>query len=392
MKPLLFRDLAARHIPVPPVTGYNNNSRPVANYYDDSHTFRDRTYSNKRRRRDGQDELLDAVFDLTNDFPPVAPPEKQHVDVASIKGVLVEATAMAEKLKPILQREDLPDESRAIVSMLVSLVDLVGAVVEKGIEPISAAVVGGGSVAGRGFASAARRLANPTPRRDPHDIHRKELVEALKRSDTESVLFGADLGGSVVAHRGTLNAGFTADLRKRTVGLAEGRPGGSLEESLRLVDDALACVENIEFLGPRSQPYKPPGETVAQNYCSMPVKLTFADRDSRMNFEKTVRDNTGLKVSQSLPPVIRKQMAAFRRALESRYKGDMIMTRPDPRTLEFAAYRKEGGVGKWISLRECFPIPLNILQPGYSLVETVTLADVTVTVEDSAAGGEMAVG
>jgi len=392
MKPLLFRDLPVRNIPVPPVTGFNNNSRPVANYYDDSRTFRDRTFSNKRRRGEGQDELLDAVFDLTHDFPPVAPPDRPAVDVASIKEILVEATAMAESLKPVLQREDIPADSKAIVSMLVTLVSLVGAVVEKGVEPLSTAVVGGGSATGRGFANAARRLANPPPQRTHVVAGRKELVEALKRSETESVLFGANLGASGQAHRGSLNAGFTADLKRRTVAMAEGRPEASVEESLRVVEDALACVDNIEFLGQRSQPYKNPGETVPQNFCSLPIRLTFTDRDSRMNFEKTVRDHTGLKASQSLPPVIRKQMAAFRRALEARYVGDMIMARPDLRSLEFVAYRREGGVGKWLQLSECFPIPSNILLSGYQLNETVTLPPVVVAVEDGAVGGEMAVG
>ena len=392
MKPLLFRDLAQRNItvPVPPVTGYNNNNRPVANYYDDSRTFRNRTHSMKRPRTDGQDELLDAVFDLTNDFPPVAAPERPAVDVASIKSILVEATSMAESLKPILDREDLPVDSRTIVNMLLTLVNLVGAVVEKGVEPISTTVIGGGTATSRGFANAARRLANPSTVPPASAPGRRELVDALKRSETEAVLFSADLGESAMAHRGSLNAAFTADLRRRTEAVAREHPGAVLGESLRVVEDALSCVENVEFLGQRSQPYKVPGEAAAANFCSLPIKLTFSDRDSRLNFERTIRDNTGLKVSQSLPPAVRKQMAAFRRALEDRYREDLIMTRPDHRTLEFVAYRKEGKVGKWIPLVERFQIPYNILLPAYKPVETVTLPEVTV--ENGGAGGEMAVG
>ena len=393
MKPLLFRDIIAKSIPVPPVTGLNSNNRPYANLYDGSRTFRDRTFSNKRRRNDGQEELLDAVFDLTNDFPPVAPPERPAVDVASIKTILVEATSMAENLKPLLAREDMPMESKAIVSMLVTLVNLVGAVVEKGIEPISTAVVGGGAATSRGFASAARRLANPAPQLPKFVEGRRELVEALNRSETESVLFGANLGDSGVAHRGTLNAGFTADLRRRTVEQADGQPGGVLDESLRIVEDALSCVDNIEFLGQRSKPYTPPGEKTPSNFCSLPIRLSFSDRDSRMNFERTIRQHTGLKASQSLPPLIRNQMAAFRRALEERYEGEQIMTRPDSKRLEFVAFRREGGVGKWLQLEESFPIPPNIMLPGYKVSEAVTLPPVGgVSAEDAGNGGGMAVG
>jgi len=370
----LFRDLNSRnfYVPVPPVTGTNNNSRPVANLYDDSSTFRDRTYSNKRRRRDGQDELLDAVFDLTNDFPPVAPPDRPAVDVASIKTVLVEATAMAENLKPLLGREDVSTDSKAIVSMLVTLVNLVGTVVEKGIEPISSVVVGVNATSSRSFAMAARKIANPPHLPAKNVPGKKELVEALKKSELESVLFGANLGGSGVAHRGTLNAAFSADLRKRTVEGADGQPGVVVDESLRVVEDALSCVDNVEFLGLRSQTYKVPGSGVESNFCSMPIRLSFPDKDSRLNFERTIR-------------------AAFRRALESRYDGDMIMARPDPRSLEFIAFRREGGVGKWLPLKESFPIPPEIMLSGYKVSE-VTLPVVAGLAEGAEGGDGMAVG
>ena len=401
MKPLLFRDIAVRNItvPVPPVTGANHNSRPVANLFDYSNTFRDRSQSFrdrsqsfKRRRRDEQDELLDAVYDLTNDFPPVAPPERPAVDVANIKSVLVEATTMAEGLRPVLDREDLPQESRAIVTMLITLVKLVGTVVEKGIEPISATVVGCGATTSRNFAQAARRMANPAAQQQKNLAGQKELVDALNRADTESIIFGANLGGAETAHRGTLNANFTADLKNRTVGGVEGQPEAAVAESLRVVDDALACVENIEFLGQRTQPYKVPGQNNNSGFCSMPVRLSFNDRDSRMHFERTVRSYTGLKVSQSLPTSIRNQMAAFRRALEQRYDGDIIMTRPNVRNLTFVAFRKEGGVGKWNSLEESFPIPLDIMLPGYKVRETVALPDVGGGVSGADGDGGMAEG
>ena len=168
MKPLTFKDIMPRTLSVPPVTGVGGSNGPYANLYDQSGFFRDRSGSQKRRRRDGQDELLDSVFDLTRDFPPTNPPPRPALDVASIKSTLVEATAMAEVLRPIIEREDdvalTPSESKALVRTLLKLVTVVEGVVEGGIEPLSAAVVGvGGGVSGRRFAAAARRLNAPPP-------------------------------------------------------------------------------------------------------------------------------------------------------------------------------------------------------------------------------------
>ena len=107
-----------------------------------------------------------------------------------------------------------PAESRPLVTAMIKLVSVVETMVEKGIEPLSTAVVGiSGNTAGRGFAAAARRLNAPTapPRPTPG---KKKLIEALNKSIT--VLFGTNLGNMDVAHRGTLNVNFTADLRKHT--------------------------------------------------------------------------------------------------------------------------------------------------------------------------------
>ena len=378
MKPLLFRDILPTVL-VPPVTGVNGNNRPYANSFDQARIFRDRVGSGaKRPRRDGQDELLDAVYDLTRDFPPVVPPDRPALDVAAIKTVLVEATTMVDGLRPILERDDVSSDSKAIVKMLQTLVNLVGPVVEKGVEPLSAAVVGvAGNPTGRGFASAARRLANPPPPQPkPPTPGKRELIEALEKAEKEAVLFGANLGAAAMAHRGTLNANLTADLQRKVVGKAEGKPESHIAESLRIVEDALSCVENLEFMGQRTQPYINQREGATGEFCSMPVKLSFQDRDSRINFERSIREHTGLRVIQSLPRPVREEMAVFRKAMEERYPGKIIMTRPNTRTLEYIALMKDDGEKRWSDCAERHPIPRGIMLAGFVKSASVVLPDV----------------
>ena len=107
----------------------------------------------------------------------------------------------------------------------------------------------------------------------------------------------------------------------------------------------------------------------------MPVKLEFPDRDSRINFERTIRDHTGLRAVQSLPQSIRNEMAVFRKAMEDRYKDEIIMTRPNSGTLEFIAFRKRDGDKRWRSCVETHPIPLGIMLPGFRVSSTVTLPE-----------------
>ena len=388
MRPLLFRDVRPVTISIPPVTGINGNNQPYANSFDVSRVFRDRVGSGaKRPRRDGQDELLNSVFDLTRDFPAPTLPEKPSLDVVAIKSLLVDAMESTEAVKALLERENVPEEYRNLAKSNLALTALVTVLIEKGIEPMAGLVTGvGGGQSGRNYAAAARRMTNPPPAPPKPVIPgKKELVEALEKSDKESVLFGANLGPSVIANRNSLNNNLTADLQRRVQDKAAGKPEETVRESLRLVEDALTCVENLEFLGPRSKPVSNSRDVTDGSFCTMPVKLNFADRDSRVNFERTLRELTGLKAVQSLPQSIRKEMAAFRRALEERYQDEIIMTRPNIHTLEYIAFRKKDGDKRWTSCSETHPIPMGIMLPGFRETERVMLPDPPSSAED---GGE----
>ena len=395
MRPLLFRDVLPPTIVVPPVTGVNGNNNPYANLFDRSGAFRDRAGSGtKRPRTDGQEELLNSVYNLTRDFPPLELPGKPAVDVASIKSILVEAVAMVGSLEPVLGREDASVDSKAVLNMLKTLVGLVGAVVEKGIEPLATAVVGvGGAPTSRRFAAAARGLANPVASvPPPPPPGRRELVEALKKSEKEAVVFGVNLGAAGLAHRGTLNANFTTDLQRKVVEKAEGKPEAGVRESLRIVEDALSCAESVDFMGPRSNPYVNQREGATGSFCSMPVKLSFQDRDTRINFERTVRENTGLRVIQSLPKPVREEMALFRKAMECRYPGKIILARPNVRSLEFTALMKNDGDKKWVECQETVPIPIGVMLGGFVATARVVLPDVVGDAVDGDGEMDMAAG
>jgi hypothetical protein len=202
----------------------------------------------------------------------------------------------------------------------------------------------------------------------------------LEKSEKESVVFNADLGPLVLSNRSVLNANFSAALKKQTEEKAI-RDKRDPTENVRLVDDALSCVENMEFLGQRSRKFinnsnleDPRNNT----FTTMPIKFEFANKDNRKNFERTLRDSCGSRVSQSFPEPIRQEMAAFRKALQDRYPEEIVMVRPDIPTLRFVAYKKFHGDSRWVDCEEYHAIPLGIMLPGYKPPNVIRLADVSV--------------
>jgi len=126
----------------------------------------------------------------------------------------------------------------------------------------------------------------------------------------------------------------------------------------------------MEFLGGRSQPLlsNRRNETSQKStFCTMPVKVVFNDRNSRINFEKTLTEYSGMRASQSYPKQIRNEMTLFRNALLARYPGMLIMTRPAPSpALELISFKKKDGDKRWEKLSETHALPLNLMLDTYS--------------------------
>jgi hypothetical protein len=362
----------------PPITGVNSNFLPYSNIFDDSGAFRGRSGSGAKRPRTESEAERDAIYDLSRNYPPLICPDKPSLDPTAIKSLLVSATEMTGSVKPLLDQEETSPAMKSMISLSLLMLSVLEAVVEKGIEPLSAIAAGGRDVSGRAFAKAVhKKIAPPVASKPAPPPGKSELIAALEKSDLESVIFGSNLGPNSLSNREILNNNFSIDLSRKTVDFCTEKEKDSTEP-LRLVEDALSCVENIEFVGGRSTEYKDKRKNVPPSnrepFCSMPVKITFSDRNARINFEKTLSEEAGIRASQSYPKPIRDEMTLFRNALLERYPDFLIMTRPAPApALELVAFRKKDGDRKWEKIAETHPLPLNIMLSSYKPPTRLTL-------------------
>jgi hypothetical protein len=207
----------------------------------------------------------------------------------------------------------------------------------------------------------------------------KELKECLEKSDTESILFDANLGHYSVGNRANLCAAFSAGIRAAAIDNAEAKSADPAE-AVRIMNDALDCVAEMDFIGLKSEKtkQKDPITNEPKNHFTMPIKLKFEDRNSRLHFERSIKSTCGLRAVMSLPKNIRDEQSLFAKALRERYTDEMITVRPDIGSLHFIAFKKRATDKRWTRCSESLPIPHGIVLSGYKVRSSITLPPVEV--------------
>jgi hypothetical protein len=356
---------------IPPVTIGGRNLPVVANLFDDSGNFRQRNGSfNRQRVEGGGAASRDGFYDLSRDATTPSFPCNPKVDVGRIRALMVKANEMATTVRARYTAGSVPDDVRDLAGFSVALLDLVNVVVEEGLLPALS------SPAATSFASVAAAPAsgitgNNTNSRIRGEPGTAELKAVLALAEKTAIVFDADLGQSPVTNRATLNGAFAARLRAATVKVAD-ESGTDANESIRIVNDALSCADN----------QRDPANPVVAPFCSMPVKLDFPDKSTRIHFEKTLRKHCGLKASISLLFPIRKYQALFLKSIRERHAGRIVTARPDISSLTLIAFMKEEGGSGWTRCRETVPIPRGIMLPGFVIPNRVDLPVVADSIGD----------
>jgi len=335
---------------VPPVTGVNRQLAPVANSFDTSGHFRPRSGSKRIRV---EEEEIDCVFDLSATYPPLLPPSKGKLNITKVRELMVKANSCSEEIKKIAENPAADSVTAYVCKMNIAMLEVINAIVEDGLIPVCEA----GGPAWRG---------PPVPPKPPAGL--AELKSALEKSEKECIVFDAELSTHPTANRNALANGLSAGINKA---ILAGAPAASpeLAEALREAEDALSCVSDMDFLGTKSQKFenrRDPNDKKNGTFCTMPVKMTFEDKSSRINFERVAKNTMKIRAVQSLPKPIRVEQQAFHKALKDRYKDDIVMVRPDLPSLALIAFRKKDGERRWVRCRERLLLDAGTMLPGYA--------------------------
>jgi hypothetical protein len=315
------------------------------------------------------------VFNRNEQYPPLEPPQRLPFNADKIKEMVLAAATMAVDVKTVLADPATDPKLKTFGLFAITLLDALTAITDDGLLPLAA---GSGGRQGRGgfFAGGGGMTGPPpVPAKPPQPAGLRELKDGLDKADKESILYDANLGCATLANRNTLAAAFSAGIRNAAIekAVADNKDPA---EAVRVVDDALSCVKDMEFIGSQSQKFinkHNVNDERNNTFCSMPVKFRFEDRSTRIHFETTIRSHCGLRSQISLPKPIRHEQAAFLRALKARYPDEIVSVRPDIGDMSLRAVRKRHGADGWTRCWEVLRLEPRTLLPNYAPRDVIVL-------------------
>jgi len=191
------------------------------------------------------------------------------------------------------------------------------------------------------------------------DPRKRGFAQAVKDAEKATLIFNTDMGRVPIMNTQTMNRKFSLAL-KDMAAVAEGNVNGEPRfDTVTQLDDTLSMVKHMDFFGKTTRKVKD------KEFFTVPVKLTYKDRDTRIAAETNLRKLC--KVSCTVPyhSTLRDEMRKVVDRLKDKYNGCWVQARPDAENMCLRISYREGEV--WRNDVETVPLPDSVLDTSHKV-------------------------
>ena len=153
---------------------------------------------------------------------------------------------------------------------------------------------------------------------------------------------------------------------------AEGILSGRLsEDTIMVLEDTLSVMKGMEFFGKVTKPYnnaKNVSDALNGKYCTLPVKMVFKDKDSKVRAEAVLRKTCKLQCTTPYPPHLRKLIKetidSYTVHCTGKFPDSFIQVWVDPEGEKLVLSRKNKEDGKWTNNFEAVKLDATAMSLG----------------------------
>jgi len=184
------------------------------------------------------------------------------------------------------------------------------------------------------------------------EIRKRKFVNAVKEAEKSVLIFKLNLGSVPIMNTGTIARKVTEGITAKAAaveGKTNGRPS---DDTVTMLEDTLSMVKGMEFFGKVTKPFSnksAPQDPENGKYCTIPVKMAFKDKDSKVRAETVLRTTCKLQCSTPYPLKLRQVIKETIAAQKAAHPEEFIQVRVDAENGMLKISRKVGGrlAGKW---------------------------------------------
>jgi len=159
------------------------------------------------------------------------------------------------------------------------------------------------------------------------DLKKRKFVNAVKEAEKSVLVFKLNLGTVPIMNTGTIARKVTEDITAKAAA-AEGKTNGRpSEESVLVLEDTLSMVKGMEFFGKVTKSYtnrKKADDPENGTFHTLPVKMTFRDREAKVRAETVLRGRCKLQCTTPYPPRLRSAIQKVFSQQKQKFPEDFI--------------------------------------------------------------------
>jgi hypothetical protein len=316
---------------------------------------RERSLSAKRFRTDSEcteaSEIVEESGQGESVFASMEDTERQ----------LKEAKTVIDQVKSEVEKIPDPGPLKAVLDGLLKWMALTTSIQEnsasvmldefakasKKVSPPPQASAAGGQVKGGGQPGKGKQGESDVV--SEQDVRKKKFVQAVREAEKATLVFNLDMGTVAVMNTNTMNRKFSMALKAKAAVVDGNMNGEPKADTVTQLDDTLSMVKNMDYFGKTTKQAK------GKEFFSIPVKLTYKDKETRMTAEQNLRKLCKVSCTTPYHSTLRDVMRKTMEEAKAKYDNSFVQTRVDVENMTLRVSYRQDGV--WHNDVDRIPLP-----------------------------------
>jgi hypothetical protein len=278
---------------------------------------------------------------------------------------LKEAKTVIDQVKSEVEKIPDPGPLKAVLDGLVKWMALTTSIQEnsasvmldefakasKKVSPPPQAATAGGQVKGGGQSGKIRQGESDVV--SEQDVKKKKFVQAVREAEKATLVFNLDMGTVAVMNTNTMNRKFSLALKAKAAEVDGNANGEPKADTVTQLDDTLSMVKSMDYFGKTTKQAK------GKEFFSIPVKLAYKDKETRMMAEQNLRKLCKVSCTTPYHSTLRDVMKKTMEEAKAKYKNSFVQTKVDVENMTLRVSYRQDGV--WHNDVDRIPLPDSVL-------------------------------